>query len=104
MNLISLAHCHQSQFRILTVAFIQAEAAIAEAEFSCPVGPWHACRDPGAVVPAAVRFGVHFQTGLDEVQLSLKELLHIILFSRAHGRYMLGQIHPNTSRNSKHPG
>ncbi len=66
----------------LTVALVQAEAAVAEAELSCPVRLRQARVYPGAVVPAAVRFGVDFQTGLDEVQLRLIQLLHLVLLSR----------------------
>lgn len=68
--------------RSITVAFVQAEAAVAETELPCPVRLGQARVHPGAVVPAAVRLGVHFQTGLDEVQLRLVQLLHLILLSR----------------------
>lgn len=68
--------------RSITVAFVQAEAAVAEAELPCPVRLGQACVHPGAVVPAAIRLGVHFQTGLDEVQLRLVQLLYLILLSR----------------------
>ncbi len=66
----------------LTVALVQAEAAVAEDELSCPVRLRQARVYPGAVVPAAVRFGVDFQTGLDKVQLRLIQLLHLVLLSR----------------------
>lgn len=72
----------QSMTLSLTVALVQAEAAVAEAELSCPVRLRQARVYPGAVVPAAVRFGVDFQTGLDKVQLRLIQLLHLALLSR----------------------
>ncbi len=77
-----LVSCSVHDSLSLTVALVQAEAAVAEAELSCPVRLRQARVYPGAVVPAAVRFGVDFQTGLDEVQLRLIQLLHLVLLSR----------------------
>lgn len=76
------SHHPVSFFVSLTVAFIQAETTIAEAEFSRPVGSGQARGDPSTVVPAAIRLGVHFQTGFNEVQLRLVEFLNIIFFSK----------------------
>lgn len=40
-------------------------------------------------MPAAVRLDVHFQTGLDEAQLRLVQLLHLVLLSGQTDRGLL---------------
>lgn len=65
----------------LTVAVVQTEAAVTQAQFSGPVRSGQAGWNPASVVPAAVRLWVHLQTRLQKQQLSLIRLLHVILLT-----------------------
>lgn len=68
-----------SPFSLLTVAVIQAEAAITQAQFPGPVWPRQAGWDPASVVPAAVRLWVHLQARLQKWQLGNVNLLNFVL-------------------------
>lgn len=66
-----------------TVAVVQAEAEVAQAEFFGPVWPRQPGGNPASVVPAAVGLWVHFQTRLQKWQLSFINLLHLVLVPTA---------------------
>lgn len=62
-----------------TVAVVQAEAEVAQAQLLGPVWPRQTGGDPATVVPAAVGLWVQLQARLQEWQLCLVNLLHLIL-------------------------
>lgn len=62
-----------------TVAVVQAEAEVAQAEFFGPVWPRQAGGDPASVVPAAVRLWVQFQARFQKWQLCFVNLLNLVL-------------------------
>lgn len=62
-----------------TVAVVQAEAEVAQAQLLGPVWPRQTGGDPAAVVPAAVGLWVQLQARLQERQLCLVNLLHLVL-------------------------
>ena len=68
-----------SPFSLLTVAVVQAEAAITQAQFPGPVWSRQAGWDPASVVPAAVGLWVHLQARLQKWQLGNVNLLNFIL-------------------------
>lgn len=63
----------------LTVAVVQAEAEVAQAELFGPVWPRQTGGDPATVVPAAVGLWVQFQTRFQKGHLCLVDLLHLVL-------------------------